>query len=62
LQAQAAVTATARGHVTPVTRSFRFEIPPSESSVAGQVAAISVGVGQLADGLVAMLVPARAGR
>ena len=62
LQAQAAVTTTARGHVAPVTRSFRFEIPPSESSVAGQVAAISVGVGQLADGLVAMLVPARAGR
>jgi uncharacterized lipoprotein YmbA len=62
LQAQAAVTATGKGHVAPVTRSFRFEIPPSDNSVAGQVGAISVGVGQLADGLAAMLVPAQAGR
>jgi uncharacterized protein len=56
LQAQAAVT-TAKGHGEPVTRSFRFEIPPSDSAVGGQVAAISVAVGQLADGLATMLAP-----
>jgi uncharacterized protein len=54
LQAQAAVV---KGRSEPVTRAFRFEIPPSDSSVAGQVAAISIAVGQLADGLAAMLAP-----
>ena len=55
LQAQAAVTGRGRGE--PVTRAFRFEIPPNDSGVAGQVAAISVAVGELADGLATMLAP-----
>jgi uncharacterized protein len=59
MQAQAAVTTTVKGHDAPVTRSFRLEIPPSDSGVGGQVAAISVAVGQLADGLATMLVPTR---
>ena len=54
LQAQAAVV---KGRGEPVTRGFRFEIPPSDSGVGGEVAAISVAVGQLADGLAAMLAP-----
>jgi uncharacterized lipoprotein YmbA len=57
LQAQAAIT---RGRATPVTRAFRFEIPPSGSSIADHVAASSVAVGQLADGLAAMFAPAGA--
>jgi uncharacterized protein len=52
LQAQAAVTAKTRG---PATRGFRFEVPPPDSGVAGEVAAISTAVGQLADGLATML-------
>jgi uncharacterized lipoprotein YmbA len=52
LQAQAAVV---KGRGEPVTRGFRFEIPPSDSGVGGEVAAVSVAVGQLADGLAAML-------
>jgi uncharacterized protein len=54
LQAQAAVV---KGRGEPVTRGFRFEIPPSDSGIGGEVAAISVAVGQLADGLAAMLAP-----
>jgi uncharacterized lipoprotein YmbA len=57
LQAQAAI---ARGRAAPVTRAFRFEIPPSGSSIADQVAASSAAVGQLADGLAAMMAPAGA--
>ncbi len=56
LQAQAAVTA--KGRSEPVTRGFRFEIPLSDSGVANEVAAISIAVGQLADGLATMLAPA----
>src|ERR1700722_19823399 len=52
LQAQAA---GGKGRGEPVTRGFRFEIPPSDSGIGGEVAAISVAVGQLADGLAAML-------
>jgi uncharacterized lipoprotein YmbA len=52
LQAQAAVV---KGRGEPVTRGFRFEIPPSDSGIGGEVAAISVAVGQLADGIAAML-------
>jgi len=65
LQAQAAVV---KGRGEPVTRGFRFEIPPSDSRIGGEVAAISVAVGQLADGLAEMLasgpaaVPSRARR
>jgi uncharacterized lipoprotein YmbA len=54
LQAQAAVV---KGRGEPVTRGFRFEIPPSDSGVGGEVAAISIAVGQLADGLAAMFAP-----
>jgi hypothetical protein len=57
LQAQAAVTAPDKGRGEPLTRSFRFEIPPAGSGVGGQVAAISTAVGQLADGLATMLAP-----
>ena len=60
LQAQAAITA--KGHITPITRGFRFEIAPPETGVAGEVAAISVAVGQLADGLATMLVTAQTAR
>jgi uncharacterized protein len=52
LQAQAAVV---KGRGEPVTRGFRLEIPPSDNRVGGEVAAVSVAVGQLADGLAAML-------
>jgi hypothetical protein len=53
LQAQAAVTMKGRG--APVTRPFRFEVPPPDDRIGGEVAAISTAVGQLADGLAAML-------
>lgn len=53
LQAQAAVRAT--GQSQPVLRSFRFTVPPSTPGVPGEVAAISVAVGRLADGVAAML-------
>ncbi|MGA8759336.1 MAG: PqiC family protein [Stellaceae bacterium] len=53
LQAQAAVRAT--GQSQPVLRSFRFSVPPSTPGVPGEVAAISVAVGRLADGVAAML-------
>jgi uncharacterized protein len=58
LQAQAAITPKARG--VPVTRSFRFEVAPSDANVGAEVAAISNALGQLADGLTAMLVAPRA--
>jgi uncharacterized protein len=52
VQAQAAV---AKGRAPPLTQSFHFEVAPPNSTAAGEVAAISAGVGQLADGLAAML-------
>lgn len=58
LQAQAAIAPKARG--APVTRGFRFEVAPSDASVGAEVAAISNALGQLADGLAAMLVAPRA--
>jgi uncharacterized protein len=60
LQAQAAMTVKGRGG--PVTQSFHFEVPPPDGSVAGEVAAISNAVGQLADGLASMLATARTAR
>ena len=57
LQAQAAVTVKTRS--VPATRGFRFEVPPPDSGVAGEVAAISTAVGQLADGLATMLTAAQ---
>jgi uncharacterized protein len=54
LTAQAGVTF--KGRSTPVLQSFHFAVPPQAPGVPGEVAAISVVVGQLADGLAAMLV------
>ncbi len=53
LQAQAGVAF--RGKGAPVLRAFRFSVPPPSPDVAGEVAAISTAVGQLADGLATML-------
>nr|WP_246654285.1 PqiC family protein [Azospirillum formosense] len=53
LQAQASVTGRKRAE--PTLRSFRIAVPPPKPGVAGQVAAISTAVGQLADGLASML-------
>jgi uncharacterized lipoprotein YmbA len=60
LQAQAAVTV--KGRSAPMTRSFRFEVPPPDAGVAGEVAAVSIAVGQLADGLATMLVTPQTSR
>lgn len=54
LSAQAAVVIEKR-RAAPVTRSFRFSVPQSNSGVPGEVAAISTAVGQLADGIATML-------
>ncbi|UKJ76641.1 PqiC family protein [Azospirillum brasilense] len=53
LQAQASVTGRRRAE--PTLRSFRIAVPPPKPGVAGQVAATSTAVGQLADGLASML-------
>jgi uncharacterized protein len=60
LQAQAAVTV--KGRHDPITESFHFEVRPPDSRAAGEVAAISDAVGQLADGLAKMLATARSAR
>lgn len=60
LQAQAAITTKGRG--APVTRGFRFEVPPPDAGIAGEVAAISIAVGQLADGLATILAAPAAAR
>ena len=60
LQAQAGVSF--KGRSTPVLRGFHFSIPPSSPGTPGEVAAISVAVGRLADGLTAMLVAGPSGR
>jgi len=54
LSAQAAVNF--KGRQTPALRSFRFSVMPQTAGVPGEVAAISAALGQLADGLAAMLV------
>jgi hypothetical protein len=54
LQAQASVSL--RDHAAaPALRNFRFTAAPTAPGTPGEVAAISVVVGQLADGLAAML-------
>jgi uncharacterized protein len=53
LQAQAGVVSKGRG--SPALRSFRFSVTPPSPDIAGEVAAISTAVGQLADGLTDML-------
>jgi uncharacterized lipoprotein YmbA len=60
LQAQAGVSFKGRG--APVLRGFRFAIPPPSPGTPGEVAAISVAVGNLADGLTAMLTAGPSGR
>ena len=54
LQAQAGVAFKGKGAST--LRSFRFAVAPPTPDVQGEVAAISTAVGQLADGLAAMVV------
>ena len=54
LQAQAGVSF--KGHESPVLRSFHLTVPPSGPGVSDEVAAISAAVGQLADGLAAILI------
>jgi uncharacterized lipoprotein YmbA len=54
LAAQAAIVFERRRNA-PVTRSFRIVVPQPSADVPGEVAAISTAVGQLADGLAAML-------
>jgi uncharacterized protein len=60
LSAQAGIIFKGRA-ATPVLRNFRFSVTPDSPRIPGEVAAISAAVGQLADGLAAMLV-ARPGR
>ena len=54
LAAQVAVVFEKR-RAAPVARSFHFVVPPPRPGVPGEVAAISVALGQLADQLAAML-------
>ncbi len=60
LQAQAAIDF--RGRDAPVLQNFRISVPPPSPGIPGEVAAISSAVGQLADGLAAMLTAGPAGR
>lgn len=53
LQAEASVSF--KGSRAPALRSFHLTAPPTAQGATGEVAAISITVGQLADGLVAML-------
>jgi uncharacterized protein len=53
LQAQAGVTF--RGRNAPALQSFRITARPQTPDTQGEVAAISTAVGQLADGLAAMV-------
>ena len=52
---QAQVGIVLKGVKAPVLRSFNLTAPPSAPGAAGEVAAISGAVGQLADGLAALL-------
>jgi uncharacterized lipoprotein YmbA len=54
LQSQASVSF--KGRPRPVLRNFRLVVTPPEAGVQGEVNAISTAVGQLADGLAAVLV------
>ena len=53
LQAQASVNF--KGRKQPILRNFQFSVPSPAATSAGEVAAISAAVGQLADGLAAMV-------
>lgn len=50
-----------KGRSAPLLRNFRFSVVPSTPNIPGEVAAISTAVGELADGLAALLV-SRPGR
>jgi uncharacterized protein len=51
-----------KGRRNPIVRSFRFTQTPPVPGVGGEVAAISTAVGQLADGLISMLLTRSVGR
>ncbi len=53
LQAQAGVAF--KGRSAPALKAFRISVRPQTSDTPGEVAAISTAVGQLADGLTAMV-------
>jgi uncharacterized lipoprotein YmbA len=53
LQAQAGISTKAKS--VPTVQNFQFNIPPTAPGVPGEVAAISVALGQLADRLAALL-------
>jgi len=57
LQAQASVDFKRRSG--PVLRSFRFLVTPPTADIQGEVTAISLAMGQLADGLASVLVTGR---
>jgi uncharacterized lipoprotein YmbA len=56
LQAQASVIF--KGRANPVVRGFHFTVPPAGAGTSGEVAAISSALGQLADGIAAMVASA----
>jgi uncharacterized lipoprotein YmbA len=60
LEAQASVGFKVRG--APALQSFRFSVPPTAPGIPAEVAAISVAVGQLADGLATLVVSGPSGR
>lgn len=53
LQAEASLSF--KGHKEPILRSFHFSVPSSALTSAGEVAAVSAAVGQLADRLALIL-------
>ena len=57
LQAQASVDFKRRSG--PVLRNFRFVVTPPTPDIQGEVTAISIAVGQLADGLASVLAAGR---
>jgi uncharacterized lipoprotein YmbA len=60
LEAQASVGFKVRG--APALQSFRFSVSPTAPGIPAEVAAISVAVGQLADGLATLVVSGPSGR
>src|SRR5215831_14760188 len=58
LQAQASVSFKGR-RGGPTLRNFRFVVTPPAADIQGEVTAISIAVGQLADGLASMLAAGR---
>ena len=57
LQAQANVDFKRRSG--PALRNFRFVVTPPAADIQGEITAISIALGQLADGLASMLVTGR---